>query len=166
MPGYSTLSRKTSTKSASSNLFKKPSSSKLHVKNLSSNSLTAILNTHMLPPPVQVRAPPVDIYDTPDSFRINVSLPGVPPDHINIDYQHPSHELVIKGNVPWDVPLVQGGVEELCRSEFLKVNECWPTGGLFSRRIKFPAGSKVDASKVTADLKFGVVYIRVPKVLN
>lgn len=134
-----------------------------------------------------VRAPPIDIYDTPESFRINVALPGVPPENINIDFQHRTHELVISGNVPWEVPFdgaslvtttstsnneesEQPSVPEAERNdafyktEYLKVNECWPTGGLFSRRIKFPVDSKVNGSGVTADLKFGVVYIRVPKM--
>ena len=134
-----------------------------------------------------VRAPPIDIYDAPDAFRINVALPGVPPDCINIDYQYPSHELVIKGEVPWQIPFEQTQqettnhnvqnsttsstassvpVNEKYNSNYLKVNECWPLGGLFSRRIKFPAASRVDGSKVTADLKYGVVYINVPKVFN
>lgn len=118
-----------------------------------------------------VRAPPIDIYDAPDAFRINVALPGVPPECINIDYQYPCHELVIKGEVPWQIPFEHAGgpssaaMEEKYSQEYLKVNECWPLGVQFSRRIKFPASAKVDGSKVTADLKYGVVYINVPKVL-
>lgn len=128
-----------------------------------------------------VRAPPVDIYDTPDSFRIVVALPGVPPTHISIDYQFPTHELVIKGEVPWQLPF--GGSSatlsesitattaaepctdmSLYREQDLKVRENWPVGAQFARRIKFPAHAKVDGSNVMADLKFGLVFIHVPKL--
>lgn len=164
------------------------------------------------------RAPPVDIYDTPDSFRINVALPGIPPKNIRIDYQFPAHELTIDGGVPSEISYEKPSISrpsnvgskssspdinskssphlrmnsnssirsnssmnsatstntatsaisstELFRREDLKVGECWPSGTKFSRRIKLPASSKVDGSKVTADLKYGMVYIRVPKVLE
>lgn len=127
-----------------------------------------------------VRAPPVDIYDTPDSFRIIVALPGVPPDHVNIDYQLPSHELIIKGEVPWQLPFddsipaasssttsTLGGTftDDFYSEKYLKVRENWPVGGRFARRIKFPAHTTVDGSNLTADLKFGLVYIRVPKLV-
>lgn len=131
------------------------------------------LHYHQVPPhsrlPTSTRAPPIDIYDTPDSFRINVALPGVPPECISIDYQYPCHELIIKGQVPHEIPFEpanSGLGEEKYNKDYLRVNECWPLGTEFSRRIKFPQSSRVDGSKVTADLKYGVVYINVPKLPN
>lgn len=137
------------------------------ITSATSNSTPA--QTLSYAPAMSVRAPAVDIYDTPDSFRVNVALPGVPADHIVIDFQYPSHELVIQGEVPAVLPfntVTPAGVDEhdRYRAEYLKVAECWPTGNRFMRRIKFPGNSKVDGTKVTADLKFGVVYITVPKV--
>lgn len=82
--------------------------------------------------PVAMRArrpawePPIDIYETPDEFRIIVALPGVEPEHISVSLE--DGQLIVSGRryLPVDVGA------EIQRLEI--------PYGRFERSIELPEG--------------------------
>jgi HSP20 family protein len=93
-------------------------------------------------------SPPVDVLELPESFVVECDLPAV--DQKNLDISITGEVLTIKG-------------EKRLRpsSEKAKVykKETWE--GSFQRTISLPAG--IDAGKVEATYKDGVLRIDIPK---
>ena len=89
--------------------------------------------------------PAVDIYETPEGLVVMADLPGVVRDDLEIQSDHNS--LTISGVSRHTVP------GELVSREYELVN--------FHRR--FQLGEKIDQSKITAELKHGVLTLNLPK---
>ncbi|ODQ65939.1 HSP20-like chaperone [Nadsonia fulvescens var. elongata DSM 6958] len=100
-------------------------------------------------------SPPIDVFDHKDNYEIHVSLPGVSPDEINLDYDSEKNQLVVKGEI-------KRVKEEV--TENLRVNE--RRTGSFSRRIGLPGSTKVNEDNIIAELNNGVLEIKLPKILE
>jgi HSP20 family protein len=93
--------------------------------------------------------PRADAAATHDFYEINMELPGVSADDIDISL-HEDH-LTIKGEKRYQH-------EEKGRSYYFSEREY----GAFQRSFRLPADAA--AEKITADFKDGVLIVRVPKV--
>jgi HSP20 family protein len=91
-------------------------------------------------------APPVDIEETEDAWLIEADLPGVKRDDVNVDMQ--GDELVIRGEIK------EREKAGIIRRRTRRVGE-------FEFRVRLPGD--VEEAGIDANLKGGVLTIRVPK---
>ena len=91
-------------------------------------------------------APPVDVEETDDGFVVEVDLPGVKREHINVELQH--NELRIHGEV------IERERTGILRRQTRRT-------GQFDYRVVLPG--EVDADHVEANLEEGVLRVRVGK---
>ena len=90
-------------------------------------------------------SPPVDICETADGFALVADLPGVSQDNLEVSVTH--NVLTIKGHAPQKFPGKARYQEFQPASVF--------------RRFKF--NSALDTDQVDAELKNGVLQLRIPK---
>ena len=95
--------------------------------------------------PEHFMSPPVDICETADGFALVVDLPGVSQDNLEVSVTH--NVLTIKGHAPLKLPGKARYQEFQPASVF--------------RRFKF--NSALDTDQVDAELKNGVLQLRIPK---
>lgn len=92
--------------------------------------------------------PPVDIYEAADkTLVIKAELPELKREAIAVIVEHGT--LTISGERPWPADVPKGDVRRVERAY-----------GRFSRRFSLP--TSVDAGKVAADYKDGVLTVRLP----
>jgi HSP20 family protein len=92
-------------------------------------------------------APRTNLYERGDTFEIRAEVPGLEKDDLNVKIQ--GNYLEISGERESDTP--QG----------YKIHKTERGLGSFSRRFTLPAD--VDATRVEATLKNGVLYLKLPK---
>jgi len=90
--------------------------------------------------------PPVDIEEQDDAYVIEAEVAGVKKDDVNIELI--SNELMITGEIK------EREREGILRKRTRRI-------GRFEYRVRLP--EQVDADKVEANLKDGVLSVRVPK---
>jgi HSP20 family protein len=93
-------------------------------------------------------SPAVDVVENPDSFTVECDLPGI--EQKDIDISIASGVLTIKG---------EKRVEQKSEKRKVYKKETWE--GSFQRTISLP--TTVDADKVEATFKNGVLKINLPK---
>jgi HSP20 family protein len=93
--------------------------------------------------------PPVDLYETADAYIITIELAGFTPE--DFDVQATDEQLTVTGRR--NLPASAAG------GQFLHVER---GQGAFSRRFAFPL--RVSVTDVKADLKDGLLTVRVPKL--
>lgn len=91
-------------------------------------------------------APPVDIEEADDAFLVEAELPGVQRNDINIELV--GNELAITGEIK------ERERKGVLRRRTRRI-------GRFEYRVRLP--DQVDPEKIEADLKDGVLSVRVPK---
>ena len=91
--------------------------------------------------------PPVNVFSNRDGYVVHVEIPGIAPEHLNIETQ--GRTLVISGKR--EIPAPDGG--SFHRRE--------RSGGQFSRSLQLPAD--LDLSRADASSKHGMLTIRIPK---
>ncbi|KAF3926810.1 hypothetical protein ABW20_dc0101128 [Dactylellina cionopaga] len=101
--------------------------------------------------------PPMDLFDTTDSFVIHIALPGAIKEDIGINYDFDNSELQVSGVVhrPGDEEFQKHLVDGERRV------------GAFDRKIKLESNGKhvaVDADAITAKLENGLLEVTVPKL--
>jgi HSP20 family protein len=94
-------------------------------------------------------APPVDVREDDREISIDVELPGVKPDDVDVTCDNGL--LSIRGQK-------SANRKEGAQNEYHLVER---TYGTFTRSFRLPKG--VDDSKITADFELGVLRVRVPK---
>ena len=92
--------------------------------------------------------PPVDMYDRGEEIVVKAEIPGVDKDNISISLR--DNALTIRGEVKKE--------EEVNEEDYYYAERSY---GSFSRTLTLP--TKVNASKVKASFKNGVLEIRLPK---
>jgi HSP20 family protein len=92
--------------------------------------------------------PPVDIYETDDALVLQVELPGVSKDAVNIELHE--HTLTLSGERTRE-PAVTGGQYQREEGRY----------GAFQRAFRMP--TIVDQAKIQATYKDGVLALRLPK---
>lgn len=98
--------------------------------------------------------PPVDLIEKENKFEIHASIPGVPKDQINLDYNDDNKELTISGTVP------EVNIEKNEKDKHYKELR----SGSFERKVRFGTDVNVDAEKISAGYKNGILTITVPKI--
>lgn len=93
-------------------------------------------------------APPIDIYETPDAYRVVAELPGFSPDQVDVTVNEGT--LTIKGERKF--------YDEVNEENFHRVERRF---GQFQRLVSLPA--QVDADKVDATFDKGVLTVSIPK---
>jgi len=93
----------------------------------------------------QYITPPVDIYETPDGLVVTADLPGVAKEGLDVRVENDL--LTIRGKT------AHIGSGEPVYREYALVN--------FFRQ--FELNERVDASKISAELKHGVLTLNLPK---
>jgi HSP20 family protein len=93
--------------------------------------------------------PAVDLYETASDFILTADLPGLSRDQIDISVDE--NRVVIRGER-------QEGPIDLPCEQFHRVER---GHGRFSR--SFALSDTIDVSRVSADLKDGILTIRIPK---
>lgn len=104
-------------------------------------------------------APPVDIFNTENSFVVHVALPGARKEDIGVNWNPDNNTLNIAGVVhrPGDEEFIQGLVSGERRV------------GMFERNINLPPAGvaekeDVDGQGISARMEDGVLVVVVPKV--
>ena len=93
--------------------------------------------------------PPVDLYETATDFILTADLPGLSRDEIDVSVDE--NRVIIRGE------RVGGPIDMPCE-QFHRVER---GHGRFSR--SFALSDAVDVSRVSADLKDGILTVRIPK---
>jgi HSP20 family protein len=93
-------------------------------------------------------SPPVDIYETDDAFVLKAELPGFRKDDVSIEMQH--KRLVIRGERKRET--------EAKEEQYHRIERAY---GRFERAFWLP--TNVDAEKIQATFKDGVLELRLPK---
>ena len=96
--------------------------------------------------------PAMDSYETEKAFVIELDIPGVHPENVDIDFEQ--NTLTIKGT---------RASRDGSKSE-LRVFSSERSGGSFSRALRLP--QHVDAEKIEATHSNGVLTITVPKAAS
>lgn len=92
-------------------------------------------------------APTLDAFHRGDHMVVQVELPGVPPDDVDIHVE--DNVLMIRGE--------RRQAEELAQASFIRRERAF---GTFERQVVLPEGT--DASAIEASYDLGVLEIRVP----
>jgi HSP20 family protein len=93
-------------------------------------------------------APPVDIYEDGDNLVLKAELPGVNPDDVEIRVE--DNTLYLKGERKFE--------KEVKEQSYHRVERSY---GTFTRTFSLP--NSIDADKVTANYKDGVLTLTMPK---
>ena len=93
-------------------------------------------------------APPIDIYETQDAYRVVAELPGFNPDEVDVTVNDGT--LTIKGERKF--------YNEVTEESFHRVERRF---GAFQRLVSLPA--QVQADKVEASFDKGVLTVSIPK---
>ena len=97
---------------------------------------------------LSLEAPALDVYEQKDDLVVKAEIPGLTKDEIDISLE--GNTLTIKGENKKE--------EEVKEEDYYR---CERTFGAFSRSVELPVG--VQADKVNASFKNGVLEIRLPK---
>jgi HSP20 family protein len=95
-----------------------------------------------------VFAPAIDVVEEKDNFLVRAELPGLTKDDVNVTLQ--DNYLTIKGEKKHEVETKEANY---CHSERVY--------GSFSRTVELP--TSVDAKKIDAHFKDGVLQVKLPK---
>ena len=91
--------------------------------------------------------PPVDVIEDSTGITLRADLPGVPKDRLKLQVE--AHTLTIEGEV--SIPTL-----ETMEATYVEV-------GVPRFRRVFTLSKELDTSKVSAELKHGVLSLRIPK---
>lgn len=95
-----------------------------------------------------VYAPPMDVKEDDEAYIVQLEVPGVPRDKLELTFQ--DNHLVIRGS--------REQSSESTASQFRRVERSY---GTFARSLSLP--HHVDPAGVTANLTDGVLRVRLPK---
>jgi len=101
--------------------------------------------------------PEVDIFDTPESFIVHVSLPGAKKEDVGVNWNAEKSELNIAGVI------YRPGDEELLKSLALDERKV----GAFERMVRLGSRANpaaVDMDAISAKLEDGILRVEVPKL--
>jgi HSP20 family protein len=92
--------------------------------------------------------PPINVFTDKGSVVVRAEVPGIKADHINLEVE--PGRLTLSGERAFE-PRTEGGYHRRERR-----------GGKFSRSLRLP--SDLDTHAATAELRDGILTVRVPKV--
>jgi len=92
--------------------------------------------------------PAIDVVEEKDSYLVNAELPGLAKEDVNVSLQ--DNYLTIKGEKKYEAAKKE--------AHYYRKERAY---GMFSRTIELPTA--VDAKKIDAQFKNGVLSVRLPK---
>ena len=95
--------------------------------------------------------PPVDAWETEQAFVVQLDLPGLTPDQVDVNFDR--NTLTVRGTRGATIPQAENGERRVFIAE--------RTPGSFSRSLRFP--QYVESTKIEAAFTNGVLTITVPK---
>jgi HSP20 family protein len=101
--------------------------------------------------------PDADIFDTPSSFIVHVSLPGAKKEDVGVNWDAEKSELSIAGVI------YRPGDEEFLKTLAMDERKVGP----FERKIRLGTRAnpaQIDAEGITAKLEDGILRVDVPKL--
>lgn len=101
--------------------------------------------------------PEVDIFDTPSSFTLHISLPGAKKEDIGVSWDAEKSEISIGGVI------YRPGDEEFLKTLALDERKV----GAFERKVRLGSRANpamVDVEGISARMEDGVLTVEVPKV--
>jgi HSP20 family protein len=99
----------------------------------------------------EVWAPPVDVYETADTYVVTAEVPGLTRDDVELALE--DTRLTIRGRRPAQ-PAGSAGL--------LRFHQVERGHGPFSRTFEF--ARRLDSAGITADLSNGVLTVTIPKL--
>lgn len=90
--------------------------------------------------------PRVDVHETEHEFLVSADIPGVKPGDISLNFEN--GQLTLHGKVQPEVANVRSIQKEY------RVGDYYRT---------FAINEEIDASRITADYKYGVLTVKLPK---
>lgn len=100
--------------------------------------------------------PPIDVYDTPEAYRLYASVPGARKASVEVHFNPDTHELTVEGEVPTPAGI---DTENARVQQLLSERET----GAFARTLHLPSEPKIDDEKISAKFNAGILEITVPK---
>jgi HSP20 family protein len=97
-----------------------------------------------------VLLPPVDIFEDGDGITLEADMPGVSKEHLNVHLD--GEQLLLEGEVRFDLPEQAEAIYADVRSTIY--------------RRSFVLSRELQADKIQANLKDGVLKVRIPKSAN
>jgi HSP20 family protein len=94
-----------------------------------------------------VLRPPVDIYETADGITVKADMPGVSKDRLNLRVE--GNNLLVEGNVAIPPQAAMAALYADVRSTLY--------------RRTFTLSNELESEKIDANLKDGVLTVRIPK---
>ncbi len=91
--------------------------------------------------------PPVDIFETTDGITVQADMPGVTKDRLNVQVE--GNTLLIEGSLQLDMPEQMEALYADVRSTLY--------------RCSFVLSSELESGRIEANLKDGVLTVRIPK---
>ena len=104
-------------------------------------------------------SPAVNIYEFKSKYIVNISLPGVSKEFVDIDFHPTNNELIIKGEIK---NKYLSDDDNEANSFILKLSE--QRFGNFQRIIKLPNYPGIEDNKISAKFNNGVLEIKLPKI--
>lgn len=99
----------------------------------------------------RVWVPAMDVAERGDAYAINVELPGVTPEQVEVAFEH--NVLTIRGTKPASHDPASEGEVRLFAAERVS--------GAFERSVRMP--EYVDADRIDASFRNGLLTINIPK---
>ncbi|KAF2008914.1 HSP20-like chaperone [Aaosphaeria arxii CBS 175.79] len=102
-------------------------------------------------------SPETDVFDTPSSFYIHISLPGAKKEDVGVNWDAEKSELSIAGVI------YRPGDEDFLKTLAMDERKVGP----FERKIRLGTRAnpaQIDAEGITAKLEDGVLRVEVPKL--
>jgi HSP20 family protein len=93
-----------------------------------------------------VFTPRVDVFETEDALLLYADVPGVRPDDVDVRFER--GELTLHGR---------------CAPPAVDAERVWTEYGVGDYHRAFTIHEQVDAANITAELKHGVLTVRLPK---
>lgn len=91
--------------------------------------------------------PPVDIFETEDGITLHADMPGVSKDRLNLQIE--GNTLILEGSLEIDMPEKMEALHADVRSTLY--------------RCSFVLSPELEADRIEANLKDGVLAVRIPK---
>ncbi|KAF5103138.1 hypothetical protein D0Z03_000276 [Geotrichum reessii] len=101
--------------------------------------------------------PPLDLEEHKKGYKLKLSIPGVAPSDLIVDFDTVENTLHIKGETASSKtePTEEGSSQKRITERY---------SGAFERTIKFPSKIKIDDDNINASLINGVLILKIPKV--
>lgn len=109
---------------------------------------------------IQSSVPPLDLSEHDNGYELKLSVPGVAPSDLTVDFDTEKNTLFVKGET--SSIKKDEKKDETSGNVSQKISERY--SGTFERTIQFPSKVKINDDDISASLVHGVLTLKIPKV--